>query len=64
MGGNKTDELGSISAKLTSPFLQTRYYIHLTAYKLSISAPDRQSYPEKLDMLLPLNSLREENKKG
>ena len=59
MGGNKIDNLGSISAKLTSPFLQTRCYIHHTANKLSILVPEppnRQSYPEKLDILLSLHA--------
>lgn len=59
MGGNKIDDLRSNSAKLTSPFLQTRYYIYDTENKLSILVPgllNRQNYPEKLDILLSLNA--------
>lgn len=62
MGGNKNDDLGSVSAKMRSLFLQTRYSIHHTANKIRIlvpGLPSRQSYSEKLDILFSLNASRE-----
>lgn len=65
MGRNKNYDLGSVSAKMRSLLLQTRYYIHHTASKIRIlvpGLPNRQSYSEKLDILLSLNASRGKKK--